>query len=426
MKAAQVSKSVQQPKVVDSRLGFIAGVVPSRLDVNAKMFLSGAVANGVSNGVFNAVMQLYLMSFGFGGRDLGTIFMMNALTATVLMVPCGVLADRVGKGKMILAGFASVSLAVAVFFLADSVAAFAASFALMGVCNAAATVFTPLYSSFFEEEDMDRAFGFYGLVNISAMSLGSLAGYVPPLFVGALNVGVNTAYRYTMALAGALFVVQYLFFYLSSRGVHEQLSRESRFNLRSRRLVLKICGIGLLANVAGGVMFSLFPYYVNLKFGVASVGLGTLFFVSNLAMAVSKGAAASFARRLGGMKSITLGIALSSVFLLLMPLSPSFGVLAILYVLRMGTRFMSDPLITSMFMRSLSEDEKSTANSLRMISMNGGGVVSPILGGALMERVGLDTPAYVGGALTLIVAFLYPLLLRREAEALMENNNGGR
>ncbi len=421
MKAVQVPTSLQRPQVPDTKPGFLGGVMPSRLNGNAKMFLSGAVINGVSNGVFNAVLQLYLASFGFDGQGLGTIIMMNALTATVLTIPCGVLGDRIGKRKMIFTGFAAVSLSMVSFFLAQSIEGFALSFAFIGVSNAAATVFTPLYSSFFEKDDMDKAFGLYGLINISAMSMGSLVGYVPPLMVDALGISLKTAYRYTMVSAGALFVLQYLFIYLSSRGIEEQLSRELRFNLKSKWLVLKICGIGLLANVAGGIMFSLFPYYVYQKYGVASAGLGTLFFISNLAMALSKGTAASFAKRLGGMKSITLGIAMSALFLLLMPLSPSFGVLAVFYVLRMGTRFMSDPLITSMFMRSISDDEKSTANSLRMISMNGGGVVSPILGGALMERVGLDTPAFIGGALTLLVAALYPLLLRREAEVLMEN-----
>lgn len=421
MKAAQVPKSLQQPHAIEPKPSFLGGVMPSRLNRNAKMFLSGAVVNGVSNGVFNAVMQLYLASFGFDGQGLGTIIMMNALTATILMIPCGILADRIGKGKMILAGFVAVSLSMVSFFLAESIEMFALSFALIGVCNASATVFTPLYSSFFEKDDMDKAFGLYGLINISAMSLGSLAGYVPPLMVNTLSISLNAAYRYTMVAAGSLFVLQYLFYYMSSLGIQEQLSKEIRFNLKSKWLVLKICGIGLLANVAGGIMFSLFPYYVNQKFGVASAGLGALFFVSNLAMALSKGAAASFAKRLGGMKSITFGIALSAIFLLFIPLSPSFGVLAVFYVLRMGTRFMSDPLITSMFMRSISDDEQSTANSLRMISMNGGGVVSPILGGALMEKVGLDTPAFIGGALTLLVAVLYPLLLRREAEVLMDN-----
>jgi predicted MFS family arabinose efflux permease len=101
-----------------------------------------------------------------------------------------------------------------------------------------------------------------------------------------------------------------------------------------------------------------------------------------------------------------------------MPISPGFGIMAILYVLRSGTGFMSDPLLTSIFMRSIGEDEKSTANSIRMISMNAGGVVAPVMGGAMMEQLGLDSPAYLGGALLLVVAALYSLLLRDESKLL--------
>jgi len=56
VKAAQIPKSFQQPQAFEPKPGFLGGVMPSRLDRNAKMFLSGAVVNGVSNGVFNAVM----------------------------------------------------------------------------------------------------------------------------------------------------------------------------------------------------------------------------------------------------------------------------------------------------------------------------------------------------------------------------------
>lgn len=421
MKTVQAPKSFPKPQSIKPKLSFLSGVMPSQLNRNARIFLFGAVLNGISNGIFNAVGQFYLASFGFNGQGLGTIFMMNALTATILMIPFGIIADRIGKGKMILTGFTTMTLGIASFFLAQSIDMFAFSFALIGVSNAAATVFTPLYSLFFEKADMDKAFGLYGLINISSMSIGSLVGYIPLLMVNILNISLNVAYRFTMIAAGVFFVVQYLFYYVSSLGIQEQLTKKLKFNLKSKRLVIKICGIGLLGNIAGGIVFSLFPYYVNKKFGIASAGLGTMFFISNLAMALSKGTAASIAKRLGGMKSITLGITLSAIFLLLMPFSPSFIILAVFYVFRMGTRFMSDPLITSMFMRSVSEDEKSTANSLRMISMNGGGVVSPLVGGVLMERVGLDTPVFIGGVLTLIVAVLYPLLLRREAEVLMKN-----
>jgi MFS family permease len=393
-------------------------IKPSKLNLNAKYFLLGGFVNGVSNGVFNAVMMLYVAALGFDARGLGLIFMMNPLSSTLLMIPAGLLADKIGKRPMIVIGTAAALLGMIAFLLADSVETFALAFLLIGVCNAAATVFTPLYSSFFEGNDLTRAFSLYGLLNITAMSLGSLGGFIPPHLVTSMGFTLVEAYRVTIIAASILFVIQDLFIYMSALGIYETLSKGFSLFLKSRRVVFKICGIGLLANIAGGLLFSLFPYYLHMKFGVESAALGTLFLVSNLAMATSMGLAAGIAKRIGGLRSITLGVTLSAFFILLMPISPGFGIMAILYILRSGTGFISDPLLTSLFMRSISEDERSTANSIRMISMNGGGVVAPVLGGAMMEQLGLDSPAYLGGVLMLVVAVLYFLLLRDETRLL--------
>lgn len=396
--------------------GILENVIPTDLNLNAKYFLIGGVTNGISNGVFNSVMQLYLISLGFEPASLGRVFMMNSLGSTLLTIPAGILADRYGKRKMILAGLLFIGLSMFIFFTAQSIPAFAFSFLLIGICNATGTVLTPLYSSFFDKDDMDKAFSLWGLLNIFAMSIGSLAGYLPGYMVGRLSLSLPIAYRYTMMMAASLFIAQYFFYYLSSNNINELLKEDFSFKLNSWRTVLKICGLTLFVNIAGGIMFSFFPYYVNKKFGIDSTGLGSLFFISNLVMAVSKGSAASFSKRLGSLQSITLGIAASAVFLLGFPLAPSFAFLSILYILRMGTRFMSDPLVTSLFMKRLDEEEKSTANSLRLISLNGGGVISPLLGGLMIEKIGLESPAYIGGAMTLLASVLFPLLLKRDVK----------
>ena len=403
------------PEEVKSPIsGFIESVVPSRINSGAKLFLTGSVVNGISNGVFNSVLQLYLISMGFTAVDLGKLFMFNPLLCAILSIPCGIAADRYGKKSMLILGLLSCTLGVASFLLVPNLVSFMFAFSMFGVSNAAATVMTPLYSSFYEKDDMEKAFGLYGLINISAMSLGSLTGYIPAYMISNLAFSETSAYRIMMTLASALFVAQYVFYIASSRGITEKLNKEFRFKLKSWRPVLMFSAFTLVANIAGGMMFSLFPYYVNTKFGVASAQLGALFFISNLSMAISKGLAASIAQKLGNMKSVVIGVGLSSVFFFLMPLSTSFGLLAILYVLRSGTRFMSDPILTSLFMKRIDEDEKSTANSIRMISMNGSGVVSSWLGGTLMERVSLDSPAFIGAGLTLVLAALYPFLLHKE------------
>ncbi len=67
--------------------GAVIEVVPSSVNRNAKLFLVGGVLNGFSNGVFNVILQLYLSALGFTGQNMGSIFMMNALSTTILTIP---------------------------------------------------------------------------------------------------------------------------------------------------------------------------------------------------------------------------------------------------------------------------------------------------------------------------------------------------
>ncbi len=404
-----------QGKGINTRLTELVGsVVPASLSPNAKIFLLGGLANGVSNGIFSSIMQLYLVTLGFSAQSLGSIFMYNSLSCTILSIPCGILADRYGKRKMVVASFIMLMASLGIFFTTSNIQYFRVAFILMGAGNACFTIFTPLYSSFFDKTDLDKAFGLYGLLNIMSMSLGNLAGYIPGRLVTLFLLTELQSYRYVMMGGSILFLFQYMFYLLSLRNHKDTLSEGFSFKLKSWKPVLKFSVLLLFGNIAGGMMFSLFPYYVHEKFGVASSGLGLLFFLSNMSMAVSKGAAAAVAKKLGNMRSVAIGLSLSAVFFLLMPLSPSFGLLSFFYILRMGTRFMSDPLLTGAFMRSISDDEQSTANSIRMISMNMGGAVSPWLGGTLMEKISLDTPALLGAGLTFILAILYPVLLKDE------------
>lgn len=413
-------KSGTDPVAVFRALGkgVIGVVVPSKVNRNAKLFLVGGVLNGLSNGVFNTILQLYLASLGFTGQSLGSIFMMNALATTILTMPAGILADRYGKKPILIIGLASCALSMAIFFSSTTVEMFALSFLLVGVCNASGSVLTPLYSGFFDAGDMDKAFGFSGLINLISLSVGSLVGFIPPFLVLKAGMNLTGAYFLTMSSAGALFIVQNIFFYLSSTGLTENLQNGSAFNLKLESFVLKVSFLSFLSSLADVLTFGLFPYYVNLKFGVESSVLGTMFFASNLGMAISKGAAASLSKKLGGLRSISTGITISAICVLLMPFSPGYAILTVLFIIRCATRFMSDPLISSIFMKNVLPEEKSTANSIRLIGLNRSGIIGPYVGGTLMDQVSIDAAPVMTGILTLMVAGLYPVLLRKEAKLL--------
>lgn len=395
--------------------------VPDRVSTPAKLFLTAMVMNGLGNGVFGVVIQLYLTSLGFGSAALGTIFMMNSIGAALLTLPAGILADRYGKGKMVLFAFSSYSLSVILLLTGKSIEMLSLAYLFMGVANAAAVVLGPLYSSFFDRENMDRAFGLFGFLNILAASMGSLMGFVPPMLVDRYGFSLQVSYWIMLVIGAVLIFAMMPFLMMSIRGVVEPKRQGGlRFNLRSKGLVAKFSLIYTISNIGWGVFFSLFPYYVNTKFGAQSDALGALYFASNFIRAGANALAPRISKKLGTLKTIAVSIGLCTPFYLLIPLSLNFTWLSAAYIIRLFLGTLSTPLVSSLFFKLLHDEEKATANSITAMVSQGSNIVAPKLGGQLMQQISLDFPAFLGAGLYPVIAAAYYLLLRNEKEEKVE------
>ena len=393
-------------------------IAPDKVSLPAKLFLLGTIFNGLGNGVFNVVLQLYLLSLGFTSDAIGLIIMISSIGAALLTIPAGIAADRYGKKRVVLCGFSIWCLSALLVTGASSIEVFCLAFLLVGVGNAIGSVSTPIYSSFFEKKDMDRAFGLLGFLNITSMSVGSLLGFLPPMLIANHGFTLQFAYWAVFALGVIVFVSSIPFFIGSLRGVIDSKRGDAfRFTLKSPNVVTKFSLLTVLGSLGYGVFFSLFPYYANKKFGIESDALGTLFFISNLTSAGAHVLAARASTRLGPLKAITVAISLSIPFYVLIPLAPSFTWLSCLYIARFGVRAMATPLETSFFMKVVRGEEKATANSIRTLAMQGGGVIAPWLGGQIMAFMSLDAPTSFGAGLYAIHAAAYYFLLRNEKEA---------
>jgi MFS family permease len=380
------------------------------------LFLTAAVLNGVGNGIFGVVMQLYFAGLGIGSSTLGSILLMNSFGAAILTVPVGILADRYGKKKMMVLGMISVLAAVGLILYGKSVLLYKLGFFAIGVSNAAGVVLSPIYSSFFSDEDMDKAFGLYGSLNVVTVAAGSLLGFIPPLMVERLGLTLQASYWTFMALGATFFLLQYVFYFGSLKSYEDSSNgKRFNFNLESKDLVVKISFVQALSAVSFGVFFSLFPFYVNKKFGLESDALGALFSVSYFFSAGAQALSSKISQRLGSFKTITLAYALATPFYLLIPLAPGFAWLSALYITRLSLVNLVQPLLGSSLMKGLREEEKATANSIRMMSMQCGGVIGPWLGGVVMERTSLELPAYIGGSLYALLSLSLFVFIRGEA-----------
>ena len=75
--------------------------------------------------------------------------------------------------------------------------------------------------------------------------------------------------------------------------------------------------------------------------------------------------------RLGSLRTIAVAFGLAAPFYLLIPLAPSFAWLSAFYVMRFVFATLAAPLLSSTLMKDLGDEEKATANCLRMMAMQG-------------------------------------------------------
>jgi MFS family permease len=372
------------------------------------------VLNGIGNGIFGVIVQLYLISLGFSGAQLGSVFMWMSIGQLFLTMPSGVLANRYGKKKVILFGFTVNSIAMAILLSTDTLFWLSLAWLLLGIGNSTTALFGPLFSSLFDDDDMDRAFGLHGGINIASMALGSLFGLIPPFLVSSYGFTLTKSYWTVLLMGIVFFFVQLPLYFSVLTSTDTPPDEEKSHMLRSRGVVAKFSLLYTIQNLAYGAFIGLFPFYVNRKYGVGSDALGVLFFTVQLIRAGVNFVAPKIADRYGSVRTISVSIASTVPFWLLFTLAPSFGWVSVVYIARMAMVSISNPLMPSLFYRLLYEDEKATANSITQTSSMVSNIVAPRLGGYMMENVHLESTAVMGAGLYTIFSASVYLLLRNE------------
>jgi predicted MFS family arabinose efflux permease len=219
-----------------------------------------------------------------------------------------------------------------------------------------------------------------------------------------------------MLVSMVFFLVRVPFVLISTRGAIEpNRKRSAKLHLQSKNIVVKFAMLNIIHQIGYNILFGLFPFYVNKKFGVGSDALGTLFFVSFLVSALANFLAPRASGKWGTLNTIIVSFGLSAPFYFILALAPNFEWLSVIYVIRRGIANLWSPLATSMFMRLLKPEEKATANSIILTTKKVSEASGNWLGGQIMQT-SLNTPIYMGTGLYLVNAVLFYVLLNKEGK----------
>jgi MFS family permease len=379
---------------------------------DARLLLTSSFIGGVSYAFYFLIVPFYLLSAGYDATWIGIANAVFGVSMTVFIIPAGLLADAFGRRRFNLIGLLVMSLGIIIMGMNPSDPAIIGGSAIAGFGGALTFASSgALLAGSVENERLTTIFSYSYFLSTFASSLGSVAGWFPTVLIDLLHVSRLTALQMTMVIGGMvtlLAAVPVLF-------VHEVRSGRkgrSRFSMESRKVITKFMLVNIFVGFGAGLTIPLFPVYFWNKFGIDSGPMGTLQAVSNLVAAVAFLAAPKLASRIGRIRGIVLTTGISVPLLALIPFAPSFLVATPLFVARQAMINMNVPLIESLLMGLVHENERATASGISQLFWNLPNSFGQPVGGYMIDKVWIDAPPFSTAAFYAVYTTMFWFMFR--------------
>jgi MFS family permease len=404
------------------------------LSASGRLLFATRVVRTFSYGLLSVVLVLYLAAIGLRDQEIGLL-----LTATLVgdaAVSLGITAnaDRLGRRRMLVLAGALVAVTGLAFAVSGNLVllTIAAIFGTLSPGGGEVGPSQPIELAALPQTIPDRyrtnVFAWYNLVGSLASALGALAAGVLVQTLQLTGTPPVASYRDVLGVYGGLGVVLAVLFNRLDSSVEVTsasvgVAKNRRFGLhRSTSIVAKLSALFMVDSFAGGLAIQSFvAYWLVLRFGIAPVGLGAIFFGTNLLAGLSALAAARVAARIGLVNTMVFTHLPSNVFLILVPLMPSLPLAIAMLLARNSISQMDVPTRQSYVVAVVDPDERSAASGITSIARTLASAAGPVVTGALFSAGLLSVPFFLAGGLKIA----YDLTLWRSFQAVQPPEERG-
>lgn len=249
-----------------------------------------------------------------------------------------------------------------------------------------------------------RAYGLYNFLGYAFSSLGALASSTPSYF--HYSIASFRALYLAYGVGGAVMLLNY-----ATLDFREEVTKGASLrdlDSSARRDLYLITALFSMDALGGGfIAQSIVAYWFNLRYGASLRVLGPLFMAANAVSAMSLLLAPLLAERVGNLRTMVFTHLVSSAFLVMVPVAPSFWASALFLLLRQSTSQMDVPtrqaFVVEIFRREYRITFNSVSNTFRSLSS----LVGSPLDGLALESGLLALPFFAGG----FIKMAYDLLI---------------
>jgi MFS family permease len=370
---------------------------------NARLYLLNVVIVGAAMGVFRLLFNFYVLSLGYDEALLGRLITISSLTALLVALPMGYLADLMGRKKSLLISGALMSASIMGIVLWPSEGMLYGMNVVSGIGQSlAAVTMAPFLMENSGEKERTYLFSFSSGLLMAMASVGNwIGGYLPTWIGSSRGVPVISSEAY----AGALVVVSLTVavgliplallrtprLQRAERSVFAPLTYASKHPALLGKLVLPM----LVTSIGAGLIMPFMNVFFRQVHHQPDPVIGSLFAWGSLAMGLGLLLAPPLADRMGKIQFVVVTQSLSIPFLIILGFSPIFWMSAGAYYVRLALMNMSGPVYQTFVMEHVEPSARATVASLVSMAWNFGWAFSPTISGYLQVQYGFG-PAFLG------------------------------
>ncbi len=382
---------------------------------NARLYLVYAIIAGVAMGIYRLLFNFFILSIGFDEKLLGNLVTTSSITALLVALPMGYLADVLGRKVSLLISGVMICISVAMMVLWPVTGVLYAMNILSGVAQSLAGVtMSPFLMENSSERERTYLFSFSSGIQMVSASVGNwIGGYLPSWVAAARGVVPISSQAYggailVVALALAVSVLPLVLIRMptlqrAERTVFAPLSYAAKNPAKLTKLVLPM----LITSLGAGLIMPFMNVFFRLQYHQTDQVIGVLFAWGSLAMGLGLLAAPPLADRMGKIQIVVITQGLSIPFLILLGFSPLFWISGVAYYIRVALMNMSSPVYQTFVMEQVEPSSRAMVASLVSMAWNFGWSVSPTISGILQVRYGFGPPFMGTIILYIISVFLY-------------------
>lgn len=386
------------------------------------LLLSSFLAT-VPLGYLIVVLPLYLARVGIEPAVIGGFYTASGAMTAVLVAFSGVLADRWGRRRFLIAGALLPIASYLIFASTTDVPwlVFASFLGGVGLANGAAgaltiSSFDALLADNTTAATRTKVFAASQALWSLALAIGSICAGAPEILHRLFPaLDPLAAYRppYLAMAVLTLLAGLVLIPIRDDPAVHRARAAAGWWPKRSRDAILTYSiGIGFLG-FALGVAIQLLPLWYGLRFGVTEADLGPWYAAGQLLSLSSLVVIPYLERKLGGPNAILFALTSSAICLALVVVAPVFVVAATLHLVRSFFTNLSWPFQQSILMTATVPEERATAVGIGFAIWGTTNALGPLAAGVLIGAGVYALPLLVGSVMYVCGGLVFGLGFRR-------------